>query len=116
MAILSYMLRARIPIHTLALRVAIPICDCGSVCGESESVKSLETVPSFSAIKYPWAKVLLASQLFNSELMETEMGQCFLGSLQGKFTSSSLPSFSARIIVSLGYFFVYLSPQSPLHF
>lgn len=36
--------------------------------------------------------------------METEMWQRFLGSLQGKFTSSSLPSFSAHITISLGYF------------
>lgn len=44
--------------------------------------------------------------------METEIWQCFLGSLQGKFISSSLTSFLAHITVSLDYalFPVSVSP------
>lgn len=105
--ILSYMQRVRVPVHTLST------WNCYSylwpwmcICGQDESLKTLETVPSISSHKPPSDKGSSSILVVQGELMETEIWQCFLGSLQGKFISSSLTPFLALITVSLDSVFL----------
>ena len=101
--------RARIPVHTLALGIAIPLCDHGCVGGES--VKNMETVPSIFSYKVPSGKgpssILVIQQWANGDRNVTMLSRIPPGKIH-LFLSHIL--LSTYHYLSWLFFCIFVSP------